>query len=520
MADDPYDLDDKMQLSADPDNAADFNDVLPPKRRSKRPLAFLLLLVILIGGAGGLYAWQMFMTDSSLPAPAVTGSMNTANTIGLNTSANNNLPPQVSAATPPSAVPAPIDATKPVDPNAPPSDPNAVNASALPAPIDPNAPAAPAPISAVAPSAVPAPVTEAVAKNPNDPVPAAAAKIIANDIKPTDALKTDKAAPLAAVPAPSVKADATKDTSVPVKDIAPVVPAPSAQQLTPVDANNEITKAEDEAAHPASNIKAVKNDVEKKTADTIAAVNDILGGALPSSGNKTIDDTIAKASGKKPKVSNVPPPPTEVISRAQAMIKVKRSYSAESSQAINAAGNRVLQSDQYDAALEIYNKELRNNPSDIDALSGKAFALQKTGHDMEAMDTYQRLVDLNPRDIEALTNYLGLLQKQKPDEAMARLNKLSEQYPSNAAVAGQIGTIFASQMDTPNALRYFMKARALDATNPIYPFNIAVLYDRLGTADKADEYYRSALNTAEDNPDNVQGLSLDGIRSRMRDLNQ
>jgi Flp pilus assembly protein TadD len=132
----------------------------------------------------------------------------------------------------------------------------------------------------------------------------------------------------------------------------------------------------------------------------------------------------------------------------------------------------------------MFDSQLKKNPSDPLALAGKAQALQRAGRVDEALRTYDRLLQLNPRDLEALTNSLGLVQQQNPQKALTKLQSLVQQYPDNAAVAGQLATTQARMMDTPNALRNFQKAMALDPTNPTYPFNMAVLYDRLGSSTK------------------------------------
>ena len=211
--------------------------------------------------------------------------------------------------------------------------------------------------------------------------------------------------------------------------------------------------------------------------------------------------------------------PAEVTPRAKQVIIVKRAYSAQSPQAINAAGDRVLAAGQYEDAATLYGRQLQNNPSDPLALAGKALALQKAGRIDEAAKVYDRLLQLNPRDLEALTNSLGLLQQQDPQRALGRLQALSLQYPDNATVAGQLAMAQAKMMDTPSALRSFSKAMALDPSNPIYPFNMGVLYDRLGTTDKAREQYRRALDVANAYPDRAGEAPLDIARQRLQAMN-
>lgn len=354
------------------------------------------------------------------------------------------------------------------------------------APVAPEA-ATPAPVDPLAENAAPGtevvPGTEAIATNEN-PAP-----VIDPNAPSTDA---------AALPV----APAVTDNSA--------MPTPE-QQLQPIDANDVLAKANNEAAPIAVPSALPVSAAEKKTADTIAAVNEILGKeTIPTPAANAVSVNNAAAVGG---------PPAEIVSRAQQVIKVTKTYSAQSSQAAIAAGDRVLNDNQYDSAIQIFDKQLRNNPSDPSALAGKAMALQRVNRDAEALTTYERLISLNPRDLDALTNYLGLLQKQNPEKAMSRLNTLSEQYPDNAAVAGQIAAVFAGQQDTPNALRYFMKAKALDATNPTYPMNIGILYDRMGNSDKAGEFYRSALSTAKNYPNQVSEQTMEKVSNRLRNLN-
>jgi Tfp pilus assembly protein PilF len=511
MADDDYQFDDdKLQLSADPDHVGsdDFGAAESPvvaKKSSKRAL-ILLLLVVIIGGAGAFFLYPMLSgsDDAQFTPPPkaekpVASALPASVTGVLGTPAPAAIPgvPAIPGApnalgTPPNPVAAPVPGAAtitPVNPN-----PNDVTATALPAPTTP--PAAP----------------DAAKTEPNKAVTAI------TPVKPAAPLVPEAAKP-AAVDANAVPKTEAIPPAATKKDV--VAAAPSDGQLKPISPADAPASAIADATKSATaGMKTASTDVQKKTAETMAAVNDILGEALPSStGNKTIDDTINKATGKSSKKPAAPPPPQVVTSRAEQVIQVKRSYSAQSPQAMQAAGERVLSSEQYDAAIQIFDKQLQSNPSDVNALAGKAIALQKANRDSEAMDTYQRLMSLNPRDLEALTNYLGLLQKQKPEEAMTRLNSLAEQYPDNAAVAAQIATVFASQTDTPNALRYFMKARSIDPTNSTYPFNIAVLYDRMGNSDKAADFYRLAIRTAESNPDNASGLPMESIRDRLRHLN-
>ena len=501
MALDPNQLDDdKLPLTADHDDGYDELEerlsLTPP--RKKAPVPLIILGVLLVGMGGAYFAFEYFMGGDDV-AIAHQRPVDLAPNLAPDMADSTPTLPEQAGNLPPSdgLSPLPNDVTDPnaVDPNAP------INEA-----LDPD-------VATTAPDGtVPADVStvDAAVASSGDVTAAAPSADPTDPVDPVDpAVTTDPAVSADPAAAEAVVADAAIQPQEAAGTLQPVdqnvMPVPAQQQLQPIDPNAVVEKA-------ATSL----SPQQQKTADTLAAVNEILG--TPTTPSPAVDG-MAPISTVAPNATPAAAPPVEVKSRAHPVIKVTKSYSAQSPQAMIAAGDRVLDSQQYGAAIDIFDKQLRSNPSDPQALAGKALALQKSGRSTEALDAYQRLIDLNPRDVQSLTNYLGLLQKQKPDEAMSRLNSLSQQYPDNAAVAGQIASVFAGQNDAPSALRYFMKAKALDDRNPTYPFNIAVLYDRMGNGPKAKSFYREALTLARGNRSMAPSVPVDAIINRMRTLN-
>ncbi len=320
---------------------------------------------------------------------------------------------------------------------------------------------------------------------------------------------------MAEAPVADLSAEALAQVEMPApEEVTVEMPAPEALAAT-VDAVNDVlaqTEPETEAEPvivppPVQQLQPIEPKNEQEVAPTAAeAVKDILG-----------TDAQMTPAQQDAQIQNIAEQ-VEVTPRAKQVIVVKKAYSAQSGPAVNAAGGRVLAAGNYNDAVEIYDSQLARNPSDPIALTGKALALQKAGREAEALDLYQRLLDLNPRDLEVLTNYLGLLQKQKPEEALTRLEALEGQYPESALVAGQIAMASATLMDTPRALKSFQKAIALDPSNPVYPYNMAVLYDRLGTVDRARDAYLRTLRVVRDNPEREKSVPVETIRRRLQSL--
>lgn len=522
MTEDPYRLDDDLHISSMDSHLDDEYDGLEtdfedaPKRRVKKmPIVLAMMLVVFVSGAAYI-AYQMFVVDVGPLVPAQPPMAIAQQQQPQPSLSDDSMPPQVSPDFDPMMPPVAQDAQPMADENAalpPVADESGTYAEGLLPPgqdvsqdvpptenMDPavaqNDPMQnPADVAAVEPVMDPAapqdaalpPVAEDVSAMPP-----------AEEVAGLPPVAEEVAAAVPPAPVEPVVAEvpAAPEAVQPAAKAAAVAKAPSEELLQPID---PVPAAAPKAAQIAEKASATA----KRTARTADAKLDEVQKILESAGV-----TAAPAQ---------PAPPVEVTPRAREVIVVTRSYNAQSPQAMIAAGDRVLAADQFGAAAEIYDNQLRHNPSDPLALAGKALALQKDGDHVGAMNAYERLLSLNPRDVEALTNYLGLLQEQDPQQAMVRLQNLSEQYPQNAAVAGQLGMLHARMMDTPNAIRHFQKAAALDSTNATYPFNLAVLYDRLGTVTKARAEYRKALGLARDYPSR-SSVSADVIRHRLNSI--
>lgn len=514
MTEDPYRLDDDLHLSSIDNDFDDEYDGLDtqhghePKRGLKKmPLVLAMMMTVFVAGAGYI-AYQMFVVDVGPLAPAQPPlSM-----------AQQQPPFMGDEMMPPMADAAPMhdmsgQAAPPME-NAdmpPVTDESGIAAEAmLPPPVmdgmetaDTDMPPADGFVEEASVEFVDAAIVDPAAEQ------AVVAEAAPSDVVPMETMPVDAAPVVTAEIATDVVADMPAEMPEPVTAVAEAPPEALLQPIDPVPA---VTAPAAKKAAPATiqeNVEAMVATA-KTTSSAASKQADEVQKILESAG-------ISKNAASAAPVA--PPPPVEVTPRAREVIVVTRSHGAQSPQAVIAAGDRVLQANQYGAAAEIYDNQLRQNPSDPLALAGKALALQKAGDHIEAMNTYERLLNLNPRDIEALTNYLGLLQQQDPQQALVRLQALSAQYPQNAAVSGQLGMLYARIMDTPNAIRQFQTAAALDSTNATYPFNLAVLYDRLGSKDKARHEYRRALGLVRDYPSRAD-VSIEVIRQRLHALSR
>ncbi len=173
----------------------------------------------------------------------------------------------------------------------------------------------------------------------------------------------------------------------------------------------------------------------------------------------------------------------------------------------------MLERDQSEEALHIYDQLLRNNPKDRLALLGRAAALQKLGRSLMAVSAYEDVLAVFPGDEWAMVNLLGLVSAQDPQRALAQLERLQRLNPRTALLPAQIGMVQMAQGNFEMAARSLGRAVALDPENAKYIFNLAVLYDKWGQPKNALRYYRQCLEMASQNPDGQ--IPLETVRQRM-----
>jgi tetratricopeptide (TPR) repeat protein len=291
----------------------------------------------------------------------------------------------------------------------------------------------------------------------------------------------------------------TPDPTVaaPIPAAGNTLPPPPAQALQPVDA----------AAATAAT--APVQPALTKEQQTQAAVNAILGDQV----RKVAPPVAPSAMSAHDLLAQG----VVVTPRAKEVVIVKRGATAGSDRSVLVAADRAFREGQYTTSVELYDRILRKNSSNKVALYGKALALHKSGRTDEALTIYERLSLLDPTNVNATANYMSLLRQKDPQRALSRLQNLEQQYPNRPALQGQIGLVYADMNNTPDAVRAFSRAAALDPHSAVYPFNLGVLYDRLGNDQKAAQYYSTALQNAGQQKD-TKNVPVESIRQRLKEL--
>jgi tetratricopeptide (TPR) repeat protein len=169
----------------------------------------------------------------------------------------------------------------------------------------------------------------------------------------------------------------------------------------------------------------------------------------------------------------------------------------------------ALMSGQPTLAIEIYKNVLSNDPANSDALFGIATTYHRTGQLDNARIYYGKLLALKPRHRDGLNNFLVLLADEAPEQALQKMQELAERNPSFSPIPAQMAVIYQRMGDADRAVENMFKAIALAPENMVYRYNLAVMLDKQKKYDEAARLYRQLLEAAsrgETIPGNVQKI--------------
>jgi tetratricopeptide (TPR) repeat protein len=175
----------------------------------------------------------------------------------------------------------------------------------------------------------------------------------------------------------------------------------------------------------------------------------------------------------------------------------------------------ALQAGDLPRAREGYERALRANPRDRDALLGLATIDAKNQDFERAEARYLRVLELDPRDPYAQAGLVALRGQTDPIQSESRIKNMLAQQPDAAFLNFPLGNQYAAQGRWPEAQAAYFKAFAADPENADYAYNLAVSLDHLGQQKLALEYYRRALALAGNR---AVGFNSAQVEARIREL--
>jgi len=205
--------------------------------------------------------------------------------------------------------------------------------------------------------------------------------------------------------------------------------------------------------------------------------------------------------------------PEEQLPGARGTMSISRSQSGVD--AALKSGYAALQSGDLITARTEYERALRADPRNRDALLGMAAVDVRTGNYDDAATQYARALELDPRDPDAAAGLIGLRGSADPVQAESRLKTLIAGQPDSAVLHFALGNVFATQSRWADAQLAYFRAVVAEPENPDYEFNLAVSLDHLRKEKLALDHYQRALALAASRS---AGFNKSQAEARIHDL--
>jgi len=156
-----------------------------------------------------------------------------------------------------------------------------------------------------------------------------------------------------------------------------------------------------------------------------------------------------------------------------------------------------LQSGRLDEARHDYERVLRGDTRNTDALLGLATIASRQGQNGQAHAYYVRALESDPNDPTAKAGIISTQGQNDADRSESRLKTALASQPDSSALLFALGNLYARQERWNEAQQVFFRTYSTDPENPDFLFNLAVSLDHLRQNRLAVQYYQMALNAAE-----------------------
>lgn len=161
-------------------------------------------------------------------------------------------------------------------------------------------------------------------------------------------------------------------------------------------------------------------------------------------------------------------------------------------------------------ALSFFEKAIENNPDDLAPYLKKAQILDEKNDLSGAIGSVVAALRIEPenKELYSLFGYL-YLKRDKPEEAIKELEKISLHFPKNFLFPLYTGYLYAYMNDLLQAEREFLKAKDLDSTNFEVYSALGSLYLQKREKDKAISFFEKSLRL---NPNQLE------LKKRLEEL--
>ncbi len=197
-------------------------------------------------------------------------------------------------------------------------------------------------------------------------------------------------------------------------------------------------------------------------------------------------------------------------------IKINRTIAPSNVNANLVQAYRLLSAGDANAARPFYDKALKDEPANRDALLGLAAIALKNKQPDQAAAYYSRMLDLNPSDADAVAG-LTSLRNGDAEQSESQLKKVLAQNPESGASLFELGNVYMRQSRWSEAQEMFFRAFSTSPDNADFAYNLAVSLDRLEQTRLALDYYQRALSLSAHGSGN---FDPDAAQGRIKQLQQ
>jgi tetratricopeptide (TPR) repeat protein len=157
----------------------------------------------------------------------------------------------------------------------------------------------------------------------------------------------------------------------------------------------------------------------------------------------------------------------------------------------------ALQAGRLDEARAGYERTLRNDAKNTDALLGLATIAARQGQAERAHAFYMQALESDPNDPTAQAGVINMRGLADPSQSESRLKTALSRQPDSPALNFALGNLYARQENWSEAQQAYFRAYSTEPDNADFIFNLAVSLDHMHQDKLAAQYYRMALDTAE-----------------------
>jgi len=175
-------------------------------------------------------------------------------------------------------------------------------------------------------------------------------------------------------------------------------------------------------------------------------------------------------------------------------------------------GNEYLNEQDYDQAINYYDRAINLDPEFIDAYNNRGVAYLESNEPGLALESYNHAIQLKPDYYEAILNRSGAyIELGRTEPALRDLELLQSVFPDTSIVYFSIGLAKSKAREFNGAIASFKQAWVMDSSNAEIPINIGTAFYYQDSYDSAKFYLEKALEIEPEQGNAYNAMSLMAI---------